>query len=419
MTALVLSLLLAADSGGPAPVADVGLPCQRAAIVEFFKLVSSGTATIADVRRLSEFDHDHEVESQLQRCLLFPKEMEALLCTAGDAAKCTFYVHYSPEQEAARPDDNVLPAAQDSVVFERSERRAKGTRSELAAYLLFRWPKVFRSRVSANDISGPWKDAKDEVSIYYRVKTPAGDVVVGFVRDLCTIWDIALPGGQSVLDDPMDCFWRQKAGKKPATSSPPAPAAKDTAILAAATAPGNAVSPSRIELVRVVTESKVPHTFSIERPVGTESTIEVATEFDSDRFGLVVVMADRATKVKVEQRYETSLTVQNEGPHLDLVDWKHYVSDWTELPGDVGGAVRSLPISAEDSSRFPRIEMSSVLAEIGRRDPKWLDVVKNAKSIREYPFSVVVSEITFRVLARVGGEWVPVYVVRLRRPMGC
>ena len=188
---------------------------------------------------------------------------------------------------------------------------------------------------------------------------------------------------------------------------------------AASTAPGTSVNPSQVELVRVVTESKVPHTYSIERPTGTESTIEVATEFDSDRFGLVVVMADRATKVKVEQRHETSLTVQNEGPHLDLVDWKHYVSDWTELPGDVGGTFRSLPISAEDSSRFPRVEMSSVLAEIGRRDPKWLDVVKNAKSIREYPFSVVVSEISFRILARLGGKWVPVYVVHLRRPMGC
>lgn len=191
------------------------------------------------------------------------------------------------------------------------------------------------------------------------------------------------------------------------------------AIPAALAAPGNSVNPSRVEVVRVVTESQSPHAYSIERPTGAESTIEVGVEFASDRFVLVVLMADRATKVKVEQRHETSLTVQDEGPHLDLVDWKHHVSDWVELPGEVGGAFRSLPISAEDSSRFPRVEMSSVLPEIGRRDPRWLDVVKGAKSIREYPFSVGVTEISFRILARLGGKWEPVHVVRLRLPMGC
>lgn len=191
------------------------------------------------------------------------------------------------------------------------------------------------------------------------------------------------------------------------------------AVPAAATAPGNGPNEPRVELVRVVTESEVPFTYSIERPEDAESTFEVPVEFDSDRFGLVVVMADRATKVKVEQRYETSLVAHNEGPHLDLVDWKHYVSDWTELPAGDRGNFRSLPISAEDSSRFPRVEMSSVLAEIGRRDSRWLDVVKNTKSIREYPFSVGVSQVSFRILARLGSGWVPVYVVHLRRPFGC
>ena len=201
----------------------------------------------------------------------------------------------------------------------------------------------------------------------------------------------------------------------PGAAAPPNPAA----TLATSTAPGKWANASLVELVRVVTELEVPHTYSIERPLGTESTIEVSPGFASDRFVLVVLMADRATKVKVEQRHETSLTIQDEGPHLDLVDWKHHVSDWVELPGEVGGAFRSLPISAEDSSRFPHVEMSSVLAEIGLRDPRWLDVVKGAKSIREYPFSVGVTEVSFRILARLGGKWEPVHVVRLRLPTGC
>ena len=224
MNALVLSMLLAADPGAAALVPDVGLPCQRAAIVEFFRLVSSGRATIADVRRLSDFDHDHEAEAELQRCLLFPKEMEALLCTTGGANKCTFDVHYSPEQEAARPDDNVLPAAQEDVVFERSERRAKGTESELAAFLLWRWPGAFSRPVQPAAISGPWKDPEYPRGITYRVSTAAGQVVLGFNRDECELQGMTLPDGTHPTVE-LDCLWRQKTGRKSGTSSPPAPAA--------------------------------------------------------------------------------------------------------------------------------------------------------------------------------------------------
>ncbi len=217
MTALVLSLLLAADPGAPALIPDVGLPCQQATIVEFLDLVRTGATTVGDVQRLSELNHDGEPEGEFQRCLAYPDAMKALLCKAP-AGPCSFYPAIPEAEITKRAHDGFLSGEQENVVRMRAGANAK---SEFAAYLLFRWPKVFRSRVSANDISGPWKDAKDQVSIYYRVKTSAGDVVVGFVRDQCTIWDIALPGGQSISDAPMDCFWRQKVGKQ-APASPPA-----------------------------------------------------------------------------------------------------------------------------------------------------------------------------------------------------
>ena len=225
MTALVLSLLLAADPTNLTSVPETSLPCQRAGIVEFLGLVRTGATTVGDVERLSEFNHDRETEEEFQRCLAYPEAMKAMLCKAP-AGPCSFFPVIPEAEITKRAHDGFLSGEQENVVRMRAGANAK---SEFAAYLLFRWPKVFRSQVSANDISGPWKDAKDEVSIYYRVKTPAGDVVVGFVQDLCTIWDIALPGGLSVLDAPMDCFWRQKAGKTPATPAPRPPAAKDTA----------------------------------------------------------------------------------------------------------------------------------------------------------------------------------------------
>src|SRR5688572_31178406 len=33
----------------------------------------------------------------------------------------------------------------------------------------------------------------------------------------------------------------------------------------------------------------------------------------------------------VQVQYETSVTIMNEGPHLDLVEWKHYTSEWRNI----------------------------------------------------------------------------------------
>jgi hypothetical protein len=216
VTALVLSLLLAADPTHLTSVPETGLSCQRAGIVEFLGLVRTGATTVGDVQRLSELNHDGEPEGEFQRCLAYPEAMKALLCKAP-AGPCSFYPGIPDAEVNKRGHDGFLSGEQEEVVRKRADANAK---SEFAAYMLFRWPKIFGSPVSANDISGPWKDAKDLASIYYRVKTPAGEVVIGFVRDQCAIWDIALPGGQSISDASMDCFWRQMNGK-PVPVPPP------------------------------------------------------------------------------------------------------------------------------------------------------------------------------------------------------
>lgn len=182
---------------------------------------------------------------------------------------------------------------------------------------------------------------------------------------------------------------------------------------------GQAPEKIHIESIRVVTLSNPQHTYSIKQPSAAESTIRIDLEHDSDRFDILVALAAKNAKVKLEQRYETSITVQDEGPHLDLVNWKHFISDWVAVPSNKTGCFRSLVISKEESGRFPDVELSSVLEEIKRQDPKWLNVVKNAKSIAEYPFAVGVSVVSFRISAWMDGKWVPIHIIHCKRPMGC
>ncbi len=47
-----------------------------------------------------------------------------------------------------------------------------------------------------------------------------------------------------------------------------------------------------------------------------------------DRILVLHPPAGETREFMTEQRFETSLTVSAEGPHLDLLDWKHHYSPW-------------------------------------------------------------------------------------------
>lgn len=174
-----------------------------------------------------------------------------------------------------------------------------------------------------------------------------------------------------------------------------------------------------LKSLQIITRSEHPKTYSIPDFDSNEHTVNIDTESDSDQFDIKIGLASKNTKINVEQRYETSLTIQDEGPHLDLIDWKHYVSNWVVLHAVSVNAYKSILISREESRRFPSIDMSEVLNEIKRHDKRWLGIAQRAASINDSPFAIGVSKVSFRFSRLVGNRWVPFYVVHCMRPMGC
>ena len=45
----------------------------------------------------------------------------------------------------------------------------------------------------------------------------------------------------------------------------------------------------------------------------------------------ISISTEQLINLTIEQRYETSVTIMGEGPHCDLIDWKHYDSEWKTL----------------------------------------------------------------------------------------
>ena len=136
----------------------------------------------------------------------------------------------------------------------------------------------------------------------------------------------------------------------------------------------------------------------------------------------IVLHAVTGTNVelKVEQRFETSLTVMEEGPHLDLTSWKHYRSAWVDIKRVRENRFVTSRIDPSEYTRFPRVTppeiRQAVLAAGGAR---WARLVRNVRNPNDYPAAVSISRISFRISARDGARWRTLTVVHMDLPMGC
>lgn len=123
---------------------------------------------------------------------------------------------------------------------------------------------------------------------------------------------------------------------------------------------------------------------------------------------------------KIEQQFETSLTVMDEGPHLDLTDWKHYRSEWREIKKLDDNKFLTLKLSEADSSRFPKVSMREIYSEVARRgDDKWTKLARSAKTVNDYPLGVGVSKISLRIKVREDNQWRVIKRLEFIIPMGC
>lgn len=141
---------------------------------------------------------------------------------------------------------------------------------------------------------------------------------------------------------------------------------------------------------------------------------------------------------KIEQRFETSLTVMDEGPHIDLLDWKHYTSRWEEIKMIGKNEFLTSQIGESESSKFPHVtgeEISTAVKEAERKlyadyyeaaqssgepvDEKWSKLARTCKSPQDYPCAVSVNKISFQIKVKDGDQWKIIKRVEFNIPMGC
>ena len=156
-----------------------------------------------------------------------------------------------------------------------------------------------------------------------------------------------------------------------------------------------------------------------DKPVVVED-LDIEEDVDADE--ITIVGGDESTQFRISERYRTSMTVMGEGPHLDLVDWSHFDSEWIPLQQIAQRKFRTLKRERMNAEMFPATTQAEILAAVRRRAGDWPEAIELAKQCsgpKEYPCSVGVSSVYFQIEMLVGDQWATVGVVEVQIPMGC
>lgn len=150
----------------------------------------------------------------------------------------------------------------------------------------------------------------------------------------------------------------------------------------------------------------------------TTEIIDLDLECFSDIFKISVLDKNKHD-YKIEFRYETSITVQNEGPHIDLINWKHYRSPWATAKLDQKEQFVCQFPKGLVSKKFPTVTMSEVRMALAKVDPTWVDHIKSVKTITEYPLDVGISRVYFRIFTKHNNAWRLIKTVCYNISLGC
>ncbi len=168
-----------------------------------------------------------------------------------------------------------------------------------------------------------------------------------------------------------------------------------------------------IEEMELWEQSKIlDRTFLTDAEVDIElgETLEATT---------IQVIRSKLTQIKIEMRFETSITIMNEGPHCDLIDWKHYTSDWTDLTSLGSNLFKAKSYSKQEWEKFPNVTVEEIVKVVEKQCSGWGDLARTIKSPNEYPSGVGVSRYFLRISGIDNSGKKITRILTFNVPMGC
>lgn len=125
--------------------------------------------------------------------------------------------------------------------------------------------------------------------------------------------------------------------------------------------------------------------------------------------------------IEVFQKHENSITVMNEGPHCDLIDYKHYLSSWKPLKAlNKKQSFEVIPYSEKEWNKFIEVDINEVKNYVTEQcGEEWGKLLQNTTSVNEYPLGVSISKIYLRIVMTDIDGYKTEKIIIFDVPMGC
>lgn len=137
---------------------------------------------------------------------------------------------------------------------------------------------------------------------------------------------------------------------------------------------------------------------------------------------LIQIQPQDSVEVIVLQRFETSITIQNEGPHCDMIEWKHFISDWDTLaPLNDSLFYRAIEYTSDASNSFPEFTVAEIKKAVKKHcGSDWAKLLADIKEPLDYPVSIGISHIQLKIIFRdMRDDSILEKIIIFSIPMGC
>ncbi|WP_200842627.1 hypothetical protein [Zhongshania aliphaticivorans] len=124
---------------------------------------------------------------------------------------------------------------------------------------------------------------------------------------------------------------------------------------------------------------------------------------------------------RVQIQLETSMSIQNEGPHLDLIDWRHCTTEWALIESTDDNTFQLPDFNDVNVDCFPAVTDEEIASEVMRvGGQEWVDIANGKGWPAGYrPISIELSRVRLKIEKFIEGEWSRVTVMNIAIPMGC
>lgn len=153
-----------------------------------------------------------------------------------------------------------------------------------------------------------------------------------------------------------------------------------------------------------------------------KDTVEMYAEFGETVEGqLISVINSQLANLVIEQCYETSVTIMNEGPHCDLINWKHFYSPWKPLKANQKEQFIIHKYTGAERQKFPKTSVEELKQHVKKEcGVDWAKSVNKAKTLAEYPIRIDISRYYLKVTGQhKESKQTITKIIIIEVPMGC